>query len=100
MQTEISWFFMKSPELAGIRARTLSLQAVDWISAVVLGPLSLPAKSRFPMAEADQSACREPMPTHIGTGHSVYGPTGDRYFLASSKCRACPMTDLEIEEAA
>jgi hypothetical protein len=50
MQTEISWFFMKSPELAGIRARTLSLQAVDWISAVVLGPLSLPAKSRFPTA--------------------------------------------------
>jgi hypothetical protein len=35
---------MKTPELAGIRARILSLQAADWISGVVLGPLSLPCK--------------------------------------------------------
>jgi hypothetical protein len=47
-QTEISRFFMKSPELAGIRARILSLQAVDWISGAVLGPLSLPCKIAFP----------------------------------------------------
>jgi hypothetical protein len=47
-QTEISRFFVKSPELAEIRARVLSLQAVDWISGVVLGPLSLPCKIAFP----------------------------------------------------
>ena len=52
MQTEISRFFIKRPELAGIRARILSLQAVDWISGVVLGPLSLPCKIAFPTAEA------------------------------------------------
>jgi hypothetical protein len=39
---------MKTPELAGIRARILSLQAADWISGVVLGPLSLPCKITFP----------------------------------------------------
>jgi hypothetical protein len=44
----VSRFFVKSPELAGIRARILSLQAVDWISGVVLGPLSLPCKIAFP----------------------------------------------------
>jgi hypothetical protein len=51
-QTEISRFFMKSPELAGIRARILSLQGVDWISGVVWGLCPCPAKSRFPTAEA------------------------------------------------
>jgi hypothetical protein len=50
-QTEISRFFMKTPELAGIRARILSLQAADWISGVVLGPLSLPCKITFPHGE-------------------------------------------------
>jgi hypothetical protein len=39
---------MKSPQLARIRARILSLQAVDWISGVVSGPLSLPCKIAFP----------------------------------------------------
>jgi hypothetical protein len=47
-QTEISRLVANSPELAGIRARILSLQAVDWISGVVLGPLSLSCKIPFP----------------------------------------------------
>jgi hypothetical protein len=40
--------FVISPELAGIRARILSLQAADWISRAVLAPLSLPRKIAFP----------------------------------------------------
>ena len=47
-QTEISRLVANSPELAGIRARILSLQAVDWISRAVLAPLSLPRKIAFP----------------------------------------------------
>ena len=47
-QTEISRFGVNSPELAGICARTLSLQAVDWISGAGLAPLSLPRKIAFP----------------------------------------------------
>jgi hypothetical protein len=43
---------MKTPELTGIRARILSLQAVDWISGVVLGPLSLPRQIAFPHGRA------------------------------------------------
>jgi hypothetical protein len=47
-QTEISRLVANSPELAGIRVRILSLQAVDWISRAVLAPLSLPRKIAFP----------------------------------------------------
>jgi hypothetical protein len=47
-QTEISRLVANSPELAGIRAPILSLQAVDWISRVVLALLSLPRKIAFP----------------------------------------------------
>ena len=47
-QTEISRFFMKSPKLAGIPVRILSLQCVDGISGAVSAPLSLPRKIAFP----------------------------------------------------
>ena len=47
-QTEISRFMANSPELAEIRARILSLQAVDWISGAVSTPLSLARKIAFP----------------------------------------------------
>ena len=47
-QTEISPFGVKSPELAGIRARILSLQTVNWTSRALSGPLSLPPKIAFP----------------------------------------------------
>jgi hypothetical protein len=48
VQTEISRLVPNSPELARIRVRILSLQAVDWISRAVLAPLSLPRKIAFP----------------------------------------------------
>jgi hypothetical protein len=47
-QTEISRFSANSPELAGILARVLSPQSVDWISRALSGPLSLPPKIAFP----------------------------------------------------
>ena len=47
-QTEISRFSANRPELAGIRARILSLQCVDGISGAVSAPLSLPRKIAFP----------------------------------------------------
>jgi hypothetical protein len=50
-QTEISRFSANSPELAGILARVLSPQSVDWISRALSGPLSLPRKIAFPAAE-------------------------------------------------
>jgi hypothetical protein len=39
---------VKAVELAGIRARILSLQSVNEISGAVSGPLSLPRKIAFP----------------------------------------------------
>jgi hypothetical protein len=51
VQTEISRLVANSPELVGIHARILSLQAVDWISRVALALLSLPRKIPFPNLE-------------------------------------------------
>ncbi|HEV2715662.1 MAG TPA: hypothetical protein VGU64_10395, partial [Terriglobales bacterium] len=48
MQTEISRLVANSPALAGIRARILSLHAVDWISGAVSASLSLLRKIAFP----------------------------------------------------
>jgi hypothetical protein len=56
-QTEISRFIANSPELAGIRARILSLQAVDWISGAVSAPLSLPCKIGFPDSRSSVANC-------------------------------------------
>jgi len=50
-QTEISRFIAKCPDLAGIRARILSLRIVDWITGAVRRLCLCPAKSRFPTAE-------------------------------------------------
>ena len=48
VQTEISRLVANSPELAGIRARILSLQAIGRTSGVVSAHLSLPRKIAFP----------------------------------------------------
>jgi hypothetical protein len=47
-QTEISRLVANRPELAGIRARILSLQAIGRTSGVVSAHLSLPRKIAFP----------------------------------------------------
>jgi hypothetical protein len=41
-------FIAKCPELAGIRARILSLRTVDWMTSAVLAPLSLACDIAFP----------------------------------------------------
>jgi hypothetical protein len=48
LRAEISRLVANSPELAGIRARILSLQAIGRTSGVVSAHLSLPRKIAFP----------------------------------------------------
>ena len=65
-RTEIFRLSANSPELAGILARVLSPQSVDWISRALSGPLSLPPKIAFP---AGRDLCWWRLGSNAGSGH-------------------------------